>query len=42
LGVCGFNVGNIGYELAGWLKLLPAVPEHIRRNPNNPERDSDN
>jgi len=34
-----FIGGGVCQELAGGLELVPAVPEDVRGNPYNPERD---
>lgn len=34
-----FIGGGVCQELAGGLELMPAVPEDVRGNPYNPERD---
>jgi hypothetical protein len=41
LRVCSFVVNALHHQIAGRLKLVAATSEQVRRNPNNPERDSD-
>jgi hypothetical protein len=40
LRVCSFGVGVFQRQVTGSLELMPAVAEHVRGNPNDPERNS--
>jgi hypothetical protein len=41
LRVCSFVVDGLQRQIAGSLELMPAISEHVRGNPHNPERNSD-
>jgi hypothetical protein len=39
--VCSFVVNALQHQVTGNLEKVPAVAEHVRGNPDHPQRNSD-